>query len=107
MEKKNFYVAVVDGYEYYEITEKRYKNFVDFMIEQWGDDLELELENYIGDDYTGVDWQEFFEEYYGYETHYVAIDEDQNELENLEDNNLTLNNYCKEHNLFKNDKVES
>jgi len=106
MEKKNFYVAIVDGYDYYEITTNRYKNFVDFMIAQWGDELEKELKKYITDGDTGVDWVEFFDEYYGYTTYYVAIDEDQNELEDLEDNNATLNNYCNEHNLFKNDKVE-
>ena len=77
MGKKNFYAAVIDDYQYSEVTEKRYKNFVDFAIEQWGEEeMENQLRNYIeGSSETEVDWQEFFEEYYGYSTYYFALDE--------------------------------
>jgi len=102
MGKKNFYAAVIDAYQYSEVTEKRYKNFVDFAIKQWGEEeTESELRNYIeGDDRTEVDWQEFFGDYYGYATYYFAFDENGNELEDVEDNNVTLNEFCKKHNLL-------
>ena len=101
MGKKNFYAAVIDDYQYSEVTEKRYKNFVDFAIEQWGEKtMESQLRNYIeGSSETEVDWQEFFEDYYGYSTYYFALDENGNELEDIEDNNVTLNEFCKKHNL--------
>ena len=48
MGKKNFYAAAIDDYQYSEVTEKRYKNFVDFAIEQWGEEeMESQLRNYI------------------------------------------------------------
>lgn len=102
MGKKNFYAAVIDAYQYSEITEKRYKNFVDFAIEQWGEDeMEVQLQNYIeGGNKTEIDWQEFFEEYYDYDTYYFALDENGDELEDIEDNNVTLNEFCKKHNLL-------
>ena len=102
MGKKNFYAAVIDAYQYSEVTEKRYKNFVDFAIEQWGiSEMRAQLKKYIeGSDDTEVDWQEFFEEYYGYDTYYFALDEDGNELEDIEDNNVTLNGFCKKYNLL-------
>ena len=102
MEKKYFYGAVVDGYQYSEVSTVRYKNFVDFVIHCWGDeDTVSELKNYLDDDacYAG-DWHEFFDEYYGYTTYYFALDEDGNELEDIEDNNTTFNQYCKTHNLI-------
>ena len=52
-----------------------------------------------GDGETEVDWQEFFEEYYGYSTYYFALDENGNELEDIEDDNVTLNEFRKKHNL--------
>ena len=101
MGKKNFYAAVIDAYQYSEVTEERYKNLVDFVISQWGDEeMENQLSNYIEENTTEVDWQEFFEEYYGYDVYYFALDEDGNELKDLEDNNITLNNFCKNHNLI-------
>lgn len=102
MGKKNFYAAVIDAYQYSEVTEKRYKNFVDFAIEQWGEEeMENQLRNYIeGGDETEIDWQEFFEEYYGYDVYYFALDEDGNELVDIEADNVTLNEFCKKHNLL-------
>ena len=102
MGKKNFYAAVIDAYQYSEVTEERYKNFVDFAINQWGEEeMENQLSNYIEENNTEVDWQEFFEEYYGYDVYYFALDEDGNELDDLEDNNLTLNDFCKKHKLLR------
>ena len=100
MEKKNFYAAVIDDYQYSEVTEKRY-NFVDFAIEQWGEKtMESQLRNYIeGSSETEVDWQEFFGGYYGYSTYYFALDENGNELEDIEDDNVILNEFRKKHNL--------
>ena len=102
MGKKNFYAAVIDAYQYSEVTEKRYKNFVDFAINQLGEEeMKNQLLNYIkGGDETEVDWQEFFEDYYGYDVYYFALDEDGNKLEDMESNNITLNNFCKSHNLI-------
>lgn len=101
MGKKYFYAAVIDAYPYSEVTEKRYKNFVDFAIEQWGEEeMENQLRNYIGGDETEVDWHEFFEEYYGYDVYYFPLDENGDELEDTEDNNVTLNEFCKKHNLL-------
>lgn len=102
MGKKNFYAAVIDGYQYSEVTEKRYKNFVDFAIEQWGiSEMCYQLRNYIeGSDNTEADCHNFFEEYYGYNTYYFALDENGNELEDIEDNNVTLNEFCKRFNLL-------
>jgi hypothetical protein len=102
MGKKNFYAAVIDAYQYSEVTEKRYKNFVDFAIEQWGEEeAESQLRNYIEwDGKTEIDWQEFFDEYYGYTIYYFALDENGGELEDIEDNNVTLNEFCKKHNLL-------
>lgn len=101
MGKKNFYAAVIDGYQYSEVTEKRYKNFVDFAIEQWGEEeMENQLSNYIEENITEVDYQEFFEGYYGYVVYYFAFDENGDELEDIEDNNVTLNEFCKKHNLL-------
>lgn len=100
MGKKNFYAAVIDAYQYSEVTEKRYKNFVDFAIAQWGEKgMKNQLHNYI-DDETEIDWQEFFDGYYGYDTYYFALDENGNELEDIEDNNVTLNEFCKKHKLL-------
>lgn len=102
MGKKNFYAAVIDAYQYSEVTEKRYKNFVDFAIAQWGEkEMKNQLRNYIdGDGETEIDWQEFFDEYYGYDTYYFALGEDGAELEDIEDNNVTLNEFCKKHKLL-------
>ena len=102
MGKKNFYAAFIDGYRYSEVTEKRYKNFVDFAIEQWGEEkMENQLRNYIeGSDKTEVDCEEFFDEYYGYHTCYFALNENGDELEDIEDNNVTLDEFCKKHNLL-------
>ena len=62
--------------------------------------MENQLRNYIGGGgETEVDWQEFFEGYYGYITYYFALDENGNELEDIEDNNVTLNEFRKRHNL--------
>lgn len=107
MEKKYFYAAVIDAYEYSEVTTVRYKNFVDFAINCWGEETVCEqLRNYLdGDDECDeVDWQDFYDDYYGYTTYYFALDEDGNDLVDLEDNNDTLNNFCREHKLFGNDK---
>jgi len=103
MNKKYFYAAVVDDYQYSEVSEHRYKNFVDFIIHCWGDeDTIKELKTYLsGDACYSCDWQEFFEEYYGYGVYYFALDEDGNELDDIEDKNITLNEYIK--NNFKND----
>lgn len=102
MGKKHFYAAVIDGYQYSEVTEKRYKNFVDFAIEQWGEkEMESQLRKYIEEgDETEIDWQEFFDEYYGYDTYYFALDENSDKLEDIENNNVTLNGFCKKHNLL-------
>lgn len=102
MGKRNFYAAAIDDYQYSEVTEKRYKNFVDFAIAQWGEEgMENQLRNYIdGSSETEVDWQEFLEGYYGYSTYYFALDENGNELEDIEDNNVTLNEFCKKHKLL-------
>ena len=56
MEKKYFYAAVIDAYDYSEVTTVRYKNFVDFAIHCWGDEcVEDELSKYLdGDD----EWME-------------------------------------------------
>jgi hypothetical protein len=100
--KKYFYAAVVDGYENGEVTTTRYKNFVDFMINLWGDETTCEeLRKFLDGETTNkIDYIDFFEDYYGYSTYYVAMDEDGNHLPNLEDNDVTLNRYCKEHNLL-------
>ena len=101
MGKKNFYAAVIDAYQYSEVTEKRYKNFIDFVIHQWGDeDMENQLSNYIEENTTEIDWQEFFEEYYGSDVFYFALDENGDKLEDIEDNNVTLNGFCKKYNLL-------
>lgn len=101
MEKKCFYAAVIDDYQYSRVTSYRFKNFVDFAIWCLDDDIEEELKNYIdGTEKSSIDWQEFFEEYYGYTTYYFALDENGNELNDLEDNNKTLNDYCKKHKLL-------
>lgn len=100
-EKKYFYAAVIDDYKYSRVATYRFKNFVDFAIWCWDDDIEEELKNYIDEtEENNIDWQEFFEEYYGYTTYYFALDENGNELEDLEDNNVTLNEYCKKHKLL-------
>ena len=101
MAKKCFYAAVIDAYEYSEVTTVRYKNFVDFAISCWGEEeMETQLSNFLEDGDGSIDWQEFFGDYYGYDTYYFALDEDGNELEDLEDNNVTLNEFCKKHNLI-------
>ena len=99
---KYFYAAVIDAYQYWDVTTTRFKNFVDYAIYCWGDeDMCEQLSNYLeGGDENEVDYLQFLDEYYGYTTYYFAVDEDGNELEDLEDNNVTLNNYIKEHNLI-------
>lgn len=101
MEKKNFYAAVIDNYQYSKVSMHRFKNFVDFAIWCWEDTIDEDLKNFISVKETEeIDWQEFFEDYYGYTTYYFALDENGNELEDLEDNNKTLNDYCKKHKLL-------
>lgn len=101
MEKKNFYAAVIDGYKYSKVSIHRFKNFVDFAIWCWEDTIDEALKNFISVKETEeIDWQEFFEDYYGYTTYYFALDENGNELDDLEDNNKTLNDYCKKHKLL-------
>lgn len=100
-QKKYFYAAVVDDCQYNEVSTVRYKNFVDYMIHEWGvDEMVEQLDHYIDDDAEEIDYQEFFEEYYGYPIYYFAMDEDGNGLDNIGSNNNTLNLFCKEHNLI-------
>ena len=99
--KKYFYAAVVDANQYSDVTDKRFKNFVDYVIYCWQEDFEDQLKKYLdGNDEEEIDYIEFLNDYYGYTTYYFAMDEDGNDLEDLEDNNVTLNNYIKEHNLI-------
>lgn len=101
MEKKYFYAAVIDDYQYSRVTSYRFKNFVDFAIWCWEGFIDENLKYFISVKETKeIDWQEFFEDYYGYTTYYFALDENGNELEDLEDNNKTLNDYCKKHKLL-------
>lgn len=100
METKYFYAAVIDGYQYSEVSTIRYKNFVDFAIHCWEEGIEDELKKYFKANAYHTDWQDFFVDYYGYNTYYFALDEDGNELENIEDNNTTLNNYLKKLNII-------
>lgn len=100
-EKTYFYAAVIDGYKYSRATSWRFKNFVDFAIWCLEECIDEELKKYIAaNESDEIDWQEFFEDYYGYDVYYFALDEDGNELEDLEDNNVTLNEYCKKHKLL-------
>lgn len=101
IENKYFYAAVIDNYKYSKVSMHRFKNFVDFAIWCWEDTIDEDLKNFISVKETKeIDWQEFFEDYYGYTTYYFALDKDGNELDDLEDNNKTLNDYCKKHKLL-------
>ena len=99
--KKYFYGAVLDGYQYPEVSTVRYKNFVDYAIHCWKDTIVKDLRNFIGDDEEIDCWESFFSDYFGYTTYYFAMDEDGNMLKNMEDNDVTLRNFCKEHKLIK------
>ena len=88
---KYFYAAVVDAYQYSDVTDKRFKNFVDYVIYCWEEDFEDQLRKYLyGNDEEEIDYIEFLDENYGYTTYYFAMDENGNELEDLEDNNVTM-----------------
>lgn len=95
MEKKYFYAAVIDAYKYSEVSTVRYKNYVDFAFHCLKDCIEDELVNYFKGNCYHTDWQDFFDDYYGYTSYFFALDEDGNELEDLEDNNTTFDNYIK------------
>lgn len=96
MENKYFYAAVIDGYQYSEVSTIRYKNFVDFAIHSCLENcIDDELKKYFkeGAYYTG--WQDFFDDYYDYTSYYFALDINGNELEDEENNNVTFRNYLK------------
>jgi hypothetical protein len=100
-ENKYFYAAVIDGYQYSEVSTIRYKNFVDFAIHCMEDCIDDELKKYFKDEDTYfTDYQSFFDDYYGYTSYYFALDENGNELDDEEDNDLTFQNYCKKLNLI-------
>lgn len=77
---KYFYSIVIDGYSYHRVTEKRYKNCIDFYY----DILPENFENHAETPYTDV-WDYLdANDIYPTGDSYVAVDENDNELEDLE-----------------------
>lgn len=83
---KYFYCAIIDDYPYYEVSEIRYKNEIDYLNH-------ILPEAFVDYDKTEryADIDDFLECNSYYITHYIALDENNKELDDLETREVTFN----------------
>lgn len=84
---KYFYCAIIDDYPYYEVSEIRFKNEIDYLNH-------ILPEVFVDYDKTEqyADIDDFLECNNYYITHYIALDENNKKLEDLEAREVTFNN---------------
>ena len=103
-DKLYFYAAVIDGNTESDVTTTRYKNFVDYALKngRYTNNWDTLIKDYLDwagictvDDLMNVQWESFFMDYLGGGIFWIAVDEDNIELSDLESNDVTFRLYCR------------